>query len=234
MPRALVVVHETDPVRQRRIPGTVLPALAEQGVEAEIATFLTGGAVPDPADRDLVVLMGSAHAAYDDSLPWLAPELAFVRRAVEVGTPVLGICFGGQALARALGGTVGRAPQPERGFVDLDTLRPDVLPAGRWMEFHYDAFTLPPGAEELSRNAVALQAFALGPHLGLQFHPEITPDVFATWSESWSPEVHAAVTAGVDLDAVRAELATRADELADACRALVAGFVARADLPEAA
>ncbi|WP_433504716.1 type 1 glutamine amidotransferase [Pseudonocardia halophobica] len=234
MPRALVVVHETDPVRQRRIPGTVLPALAEQGVEAEIVTFLGGGAVPDPADRDLVVVMGSAHAAYDDELPWLAPELAFLHRAVEAGTPVLGICFGGQALARALGGTVGRTPEPERGLVDLDTRQPDVLPAGRWMEFHYDAFTLPPGAEELSRNAVALQAFALGPHLGLQFHPEITPDVFATWSEAWSPEVSAAVAAEVDLAAVRAELAARADELADACRALIAGFLARADLPTAA
>ncbi|MCE0767886.1 type 1 glutamine amidotransferase [Pseudonocardia kujensis] len=233
-PRALVVVHETDPVRQRRIPGTVLPALAEQGVEAEIATFLDGGQVPDPAERDLVVVMGSAHAAYDDTLPWLAPELAFLRRAVEVGTPVLGICFGGQALARALGGTVGRAPEPERGFVDLEALRPDVLPAGRWMEFHHDAFTLPPGAEELARNAVALQAFASGPHLGLQFHPEITPDVFAAWSGSWPPEVAVAVAAEVDLDAVRAELATRADDLADACRTVVAGFLARADLPSAA
>lgn len=233
MPSALVVVHETDPLRQRRLPGTVLPALAEQGVDVEIATFLGDGRVPDPADRDLVVVMGSAHAAYDDSLPWLAPELDFLRRAVEVGTPVLGICFGGQALARALGGTVGRAPEPERGLVDLDTLRPDVLPAGRWMEFHYDAFTLPPGAEELSRNAVALQAFALGPHLGLQFHPEITPDVFATWSESWAPDVAAAVAAEVDLDAVRAELISRADELADACRALVVGFLARADLAAA-
>ncbi|GAA2884963.1 type 1 glutamine amidotransferase [Pseudonocardia halophobica] len=234
MPRALVVVHETDPLRQRRIPGTVLPALAEQGVDAEIATFMGGGRVPDPADRDLVVVMGSAHAAYDDSLPWLAPELAFLRRAVDVGTPVLGICFGGQALARALGGTVGRAPEPERGLVDLDTLRPDVLPAGRWMEFHYDAFTLPPGAEELSRNAVALQAFALGPHLGLQFHPEITPDVFDAWFESKPSDVRAAVAAEVDLDAVRAELVTRADELADACRSLVADFLARADLPSAA
>jgi GMP synthase (glutamine-hydrolysing) len=234
MPRALVVVHETDPVRQRRIPGTVLPALAEQGVEADIATFLAGGQVPDPADRDLVVVMGSAHAAYDDALPWLAPELAFLRRAVEVGTPVLGICFGGQALARALGATVGRAPEPERGFVDLGTLRPDVLPAGRWMEFHYDAFTLPPGAEELSRNAVALQAFGFGPHLGLQFHPEITPDVFAAWFEARPPDVRAAVAAEVDLEAVRVELATRADDLADACRALIAGFLARADLPTAA
>ncbi|GAA4711603.1 type 1 glutamine amidotransferase [Pseudonocardia yuanmonensis] len=234
MPRALVVVHETDPLRQRRLPGTVLPALAEQGVETEIATFLGGGQVPDPADHDLVVVMGSAQAAYDDSLPWLALELAFLRRAVEVGTPVLGICFGGQALARVLGGTVGRAPEPERGFVDLDTLRPDVLPAGRWMEFHYDAFSLPPGAEELSRNAVALQAFAFGPHLGVQFHPEITPDVFDAWFESRPPDVRAAVAAEVDLEAVRAELASRAEELADACRTLVSVFLERADLPTAA
>ena len=136
--------------------------------------------------------MGSAHAAYDDELPWLAPELAYLRRAVDVGTPVLGICFGGQALARVLGGTVGRAPMPERGLTTVESLDPAV-PAGPWMEFHHDAFTLPPGATPLARSEAGLQAFAHGPHLGVQFHPEISPDVFAAWAESWSPADRAAV-----------------------------------------
>ncbi|GAA4538965.1 type 1 glutamine amidotransferase [Pseudonocardia xishanensis] len=218
MPRALIVVHETDPVRQRRIPGTILPALEELGFAVEIDTHYGGNTVRE--DADLVVVMGSAHAAYDDSLPWLAAELDFLRRSTA---PVLGVCFGGQALSRALGGTVARAARPERGFVDL---RGD-LPAHRWMEFHYDAFTLPPGAELVARNETGIQAFRHGPHLGLQFHPEITTDVFATWRESWSPEFAASVAAEVDVDAISAEISSRADELAAQCRALLARFCAR-------
>ena len=218
MPRALIVVHETDPVRQRRVPGTIRPALSELGFTVEIDTHLGENTVR--GDADLVVVMGSRHAAYDDTLPWLAPELDFLRRMDAAGTPVLGVCFGGQALSRALGGTVGLAPRPERGFVDLD----GDLPARRWMEFHYDAFTLPPGAELLSRNETGVQAFRSGPHLGLQFHPEITPDVFATWRESWSPEFAAAVAAEVDLDAITAEIESRTEQLAAQCRELVGRF----------
>jgi GMP synthase-like glutamine amidotransferase len=173
-------------------------------------------------DADLVVVMGSAHAAYDDSLPWLAPELEFLRRMDAQGTPVLGVCFGGQALSRALGGTVARAARPERGFVELQ----GDLPAHRWMEFHYDTFTLPPGADLVARNETGVQAFRKGPHLGLQFHPEITPDVFATWRESWPSEFAAAVAAEVDIAAISAEIETRADELAAQCRALLARFCA--------
>jgi GMP synthase (glutamine-hydrolysing) len=216
MARAQIVVHETDPVRQRRIPGTLLPALEELGFAVEIGTFVGGGEVRE--DADLVVVMGSAHAAYDDTLPWLAPELEFLRRT---GSRVLGVCFGGQALSRALGGTVSLAAHPERGFVDLD----GDLPARRWMEFHYDAFTLPPGAELLSRNETGVQAFRHGRRMGLQFHPEITPDVFETWSESWSPAFLASVEAEVDLDAVRKEIADRADELAAQCRTLLGRFL---------
>lgn len=216
MARAQIIVHETDPVRQRRVPGTLLPALEELGFSVRIGTFLDGGDVAPGAD--VVVVMGSRHAAYDDTLPWLAPELEFLR---HTDSPVFGVCFGGQALSRALGGTVTLAPRPERGFVDLD----GDLPARRWMEFHYDAFTLPPGAELVSRNETGVQAFRSGRSMGLQFHPEITPDVFETWAESWSPEFLASVEAEVDLEAVRKELATRQDELAAQCRALLSRFL---------
>ena len=54
------------------------------------------------------------------------------------------------------------------------------------MEFHDDAFTLPPGPLPLAANETGLQAFTLGPHLGVQFHPEITPAAFAAWVRSWT------------------------------------------------
>lgn len=225
MARALILVHVDDASRAHRIPGTVTPALEDRGYEVELANFVTGELPPPASDVDVLVVMGSAHAADDDELPWLAAELAYLRSAVEVGTPVFGICFGGQALARVLGGVVGRAPRPERGLTTIESLDGSV-PAGPWMEFHYDAFTLPPGATPLARTDVALQAFSHGPHLGVQFHPEIGPDVFEAWVEGWDAEAWAEVERRIDVPAIRAALAERAPACAVACRALVDRFLA--------
>jgi GMP synthase-like glutamine amidotransferase len=218
MARALVLVHSPVPEPGGRHVGTIAPALRELDYDVTIGTLIEDGdPVPEPDQLDALVIMGSAASADDDSVSWLARELAFVRRAVAVGTPVLGVCFGGQVLARVLGGTVGRAPRPERGLVTLDSADPAVLPSGTWMEFHYDAFTLPPGTVEVARNDVGVQAFTFGPHLGVQFHPEMTPDVWAAWN----------LKANIDLVALNAEVDARADTLAAGCRELVARFHAR-------
>ena len=233
MQRALVLTHAPVPGRGERNVGTVGPALREQGLDVVVGSLVAGSApVPAPAEIDVLVVLGSPEAAYDDTVPWLAGELAYLRRVLDAGTPVLGICFGAQLLARALGGTVGLAPRPERGFVTVETAAPAIVPAGPWMEFHYDAVSLPPGAVPRAPSDVGLQAFTAGPHLGVQFHPEITPDVFASWRSGWSPQTAAAVAAALDLDALVAELDDRAPACAAACRELVARFCART-LPEA-
>lgn len=226
MPRALVLVHTTAPGTGVRNAGTVLPALQEQGFAVTIGSLVEEGASV-PEAFDLLVVMGSAESVADDALPWLPRELAFLHRVLDAGTPVLGICFGGQLLARALGGTVGRAPRSERGFVDLGTTDAEVLPPGTWIEFHDDAFTLPPGATEIARNDVCVQAFTHGAHMGVQFHPEITPDVLAQWVESWGDRGRVAVEAEFDLAGLVAELDGRAADSAAACRHLVARFCAR-------
>jgi GMP synthase (glutamine-hydrolysing) len=228
--RALVLAHDAVPGRGADEAGTVDPALRRLGFAVEYATFVPGHPpVPAPTDVDAVVVLGSEAAAYDDAVPWLAAELAFLAAALAAGTPVLGICFGAQALARALGATVGRAATPERGFVALGTADPDALPAGTWMEFHDDAFTLPPGATLLAENAVGVQAFAHGPHLGVQFHPEITPRVLATWADAWAEAGElAAVDAAVGLTALAAEVARREPESVASCHRLVELFSRRA------
>ncbi|GAA3221933.1 type 1 glutamine amidotransferase [Pseudonocardia petroleophila] len=232
MSRAFVLVHTTAPGDGVRNAGTIVPALAEQGFAVTIGSLVGDGAsVPAPEGLDLLVVMGSAESVADDALPWLARELSYLHRVLDAGVPVLGICFGGQLLARALGGTVGRAVRSERGFVALGSADPDLLPPGTWIEFHDDAFTLPPGAVEIARNEVCVQAFTHGAHLGVQFHPEITPDVLAQWIESWGERGRAAVEAEFDLDGLVAELDGRAAASAAACRDLVARFCAR--LPHA-
>jgi GMP synthase-like glutamine amidotransferase len=237
MPTALVLVHDAVPGRGEREVGSVAPALTALGFDPMVTTLVDGRALPDPTAPALVVVLGSEASASDDPKvrnrpAWVAAELSWLAGAVDAGTPVLGICFGAQALARVLGGHVGRAPRPERGFVYLDTADPDALPAGRWMQFHDDAFTLPPGATELARNDVGVQAFALGPHLGVQFHPEITSEAFAAWEDAWTEDGHAdAVAAAVDLPGLRTELAARDPDTRAACRDLVARFVARVGGP---
>jgi GMP synthase-like glutamine amidotransferase len=227
--RALVLVHDPDATRWDAGIGTVGPALAALGFEVVVSTLVTGVVGPDPADVDVVVVLGAAESAYDDRVPWLAAELDLVAAAVRATIPVLGICFGAQVLARVLGGDVGRAPRSERGFVTLGSDDPELLEAGAWMEFHDDAFTLPPGGLALAANETGVQAFTLGPHLGVQFHPEITPTVFAMWEQVWTQRgIGDAMAAAVDLPALRAEIATRAPASADAGRRLVERFCARA------
>ena len=226
---ALVLVHDADRTRWEAGVGTVGPALAALGFDVAVGTLVTGTPAPDPREVDVVVVLGAAESAYDDDVPWLAAELDLVAAAVRATTPVLGICFGAQVLARALGGEVGRASRSERGFVTLGSDDLELLEPGTWMEFHDDAFTLPPGALALARNDTGVQAFTLGPHLGVQFHPEIDPAVFAAWEQVWTERgIGDAVGATVDLPALRAEIAARAPESADACRRLIARFCVRA------
>jgi GMP synthase-like glutamine amidotransferase len=109
-------------------------------------------------------------------------ELKLIGAAVEKDVPVLGLCFGGEVLSAVLGGRVERAPVPELGWREIETDDPDAVPAGPWLEWHYERFTTPPGAVEVARTADAVQAFRLGPHLGVQFHPESTVEIVAHWA----------------------------------------------------
>ena len=242
MQTALVLVHDADPSRGQRLVGTLRPALEAQGLTVVVGTAVgpSSGAeplltdLPDPATLRTLVVMGSGAAAYDDTVPWLATELAYLRRAVDAGTPVLGVCFGGQALARVLGGVVAQAPAGEHGFLDVETADPALVPAGPWFEYHGDRFTVPPGAVEVARTGRAVQAFAAGPHLGVQFHPEIDPGAFSAWEETWELTGPPPPEAAALVPELRREIAERAPEAAAACARLVEAFLARSEESRAA
>jgi GMP synthase-like glutamine amidotransferase len=138
---------------------------------------------PDLDGHDLVLLLGSEWSVYWPQVAdEVAAELALIRAAQERGIPQLGICFGNQSLAAALGGTVERGRLPEIGWYDVTTDRPDVIASGPWLQWHYDVVTVPPGAEELARSAVGPQAWRLGRSLAVQFHPEATESMLARWT----------------------------------------------------
>ncbi|MEY3473229.1 MAG: hypothetical protein RLY22_732 [Actinomycetota bacterium] len=138
---------------------------------------------PNLDQYDLIIPLGAPWGAWDDACigNWLQPELDWIRTAVETNKPVLGICFGGQLIARAMGGSVGRAPACEIGWKDVWTDRPEIVPSGPWFQFHYDRWVVPPGATEIARNPFASQAFILNKSLALQFHPELIGSALQGW-----------------------------------------------------
>ena len=141
---------------------------------------------PDPREFDALVVMGAPWGAWDDETigSWLLPEIEWLREADDLGVPVFGICFGGQLLARAHGGSVARAPRPEIGWTSIWTQEPELVGPGPWFEWHYDRWQVPPGARELARNSMASQAFVLRRNLGVQFHPELTAAGLQGWLEN--------------------------------------------------
>jgi GMP synthase-like glutamine amidotransferase len=138
---------------------------------------------PHWRDYDLIIPMGSPWGVWDDECigNWVLPEIAWIREAVEAQKPVLGICFGGQLVARAMGGSVAPGPKCEIGWTWISTEKPDLVGSGPWFQFHFDRWALPPGATELARNPVASQAFTIDKTLAVQFHPELTANALEGW-----------------------------------------------------
>jgi GMP synthase-like glutamine amidotransferase len=156
-----------------------------EGFEARRAAlavhlFPDDGPLPALDGVDHVVVLG-AISSVNDPDPWIAAELAWLRAAEAAGVPVLGICFGAQALCAALGGRVEAMARKEIGWTLVDSLDPGLIPAGPWLEFHGDRCLLPPQAAVLARNGFGVQAFRLGRHLALQFHPEVDGPQLKRW-----------------------------------------------------
>lgn len=164
--------------------------LAEQGLPFETVDGQTGALPPDTlAHHGALAILGGEMGANDD-LPMLRRAEELVRQAVRDGVPTLGHCLGGQLMARALGGTVSVATQAEIGWQAMQVL--PVAQAVAWFgpevaqtvfQWHFDRFEPPPGAITLATSpACAHQAFALGPHLAMQFHVELDSDKLERWS----------------------------------------------------
>ncbi len=176
-----------------------------------------GEAVPaDPRAFSGLVFMGGPMSVNDD-IPWIAPILKLIRDSVAADVPVLGHCLGGQLISKSLGGTVSRNPLKEIGWGDVSVVDTPVAeqwfghaaPAFTSFHWHGETFTLPPGAVRVLTNPYCEnQAFALGPHLGMQCHIEMTPEMIELWCSSGAREIErsqspavqsvAAIKAGMD------------------------------------
>lgn len=144
-----------------------------------------GEALPDPADLDAILITGSPAGVYDDT-PWMSPLMDFIRWAANAETPQIGICFGHQALAHALGAQVAKSEKGwgiGRNIYDIVTPQP-------WMgaeppktfslgASHQDqVLSLPPGAVQVARSdfcEYAALAYPTAKAISFQGHPEFSP-----------------------------------------------------------
>jgi GMP synthase-like glutamine amidotransferase len=180
---------------------------------------------PDPTGYDVIVPLGARWPVYDDALrrTWVGAEMAMLREAAAAGVALLGVCFGGQIIAQTFGGTVGRAPTPEIGWYDVTTDRPDLVSAGPWFQWHFDRWTVPPGAVEIARTASSSQAFLLDRSLALQFHPELDHALLTEWLADDRDEE--ALGFGLDHDELLARTKQFEDGAAARLQTLVDAFL---------
>jgi GMP synthase-like glutamine amidotransferase len=198
--RVVVVGHH-----EEDSAGFIGEAFRARGAELSMHLFPKDGPLPDLDGVDHVIVLGAIWSVYDESpdRAWIADELAWLRQADQAGVPVLGICFGAQALAAAFGGRVEAAPRKEVGWRLVDSYDPGLIPPGPWLEFHGDRCLPPREARVLARNDVGVQAFVVGRHLAVQFHPEPDGELLRLWLEVGGREE--AEQAGTDPDRFLAE-----------------------------
>jgi GMP synthase-like glutamine amidotransferase len=206
-------------------PGLLGEWLEREGHEYEVVPVWQTQELPDPSDRQFVVSLGAVESVTDTDPVWVPAELNFLQRAVAADVPALGLCFGGQALSSALGGGVDKLPAPRVGWTHHES-QVGWLASGPWLYYHKEALRVPPGAERLGEGDFGPAAFAIGPHVGVQFHPEATAESLDVWARS-DPELD---QAGVTVE----ELAEQSSRCAPAARQaafeLFAGWWKRAGI----
>lgn len=189
--------------------GLITEWLDEEGADVDVFRIDIEDREVDPRDYELIVPLGSEFAAYEESRPFVARSRVLLQRAVEADIPVLGVCFGGQVLASVLGGRAFRAAESEIGWIPVRTRDPELVSEGPWFQWHFDSFSVPPGATLVAETDAAPQAYVAGRHLGVQFHPEVTPEIMDGWVRTYRHELD---DEGVDPDALLEETERRAED----------------------
>jgi len=178
-------------------PGYFATYLERRLIQWQLVALDANARVPRDARAYAgLVFMGGPMSVNDD-LPWIAPAMELIRDALRKDVPVLGHCLGGQLVSKALGGSVRANPVKEIGWGEVRVADNAVarewlgeLQAFRSFHWHGETFSIPPGATRLLESAhCANQAFALGVHLGMQCHVEMTDELIRSWLESGAQEM---------------------------------------------
>jgi len=227
--RALAIVHQPDAG-----PGVFAEALAAKDVELDRWLIPDGRPPAEPASYDAVLTFGGAmHTDHETEHPWLRDEKALLADLIERRVPLLGMCLGSQLVAEAAGSDPRRASAPEIGWHEVE-LTPDgardpllggLPPRFTAFQWHSYESPLPPGATELARSPVCVQAFRLeGPAWGIQFHAEVSAEDADYWISDYRSDPDA-VRIGLDPEALRQETNAAITAWNEVGRALCERFV---------
>lgn len=200
-------------------PGYFADFLDEQKVPWHLIRIDQGDAVPaDASAYSGLVFMGGPMSVNDD-LPWISKALALIRDAHTKDIPLLGHCLGGQLIAKALGGAVTKNLVKEIGWGQVsvagnDTARAWFGDIRQFDAFHWhgETFSLPPGAVHLlSSPHCTNQAYAIGKHLGMQCHVEMTEPMIHDWCTAGAGEIAASISSPAvqSAPAMQAQLAEK-------------------------
>lgn len=186
---------------ERGKPGRLGLTLRDHAFKLDIRRLDKGDPVPPDFDGvDAVISLG-AKANLDAGHAWIEKEADFIREAHQRSLPVIGLCFGAQMIAHALGGTVAPMQRPEIGFVDVDllpTAHTDTILSGiAWkspqFQSHQQEITeLPPGAVHLARSQTCEhQAFKAGMRTyAFQYHFEADRTAIDTYIREEQTALH--------------------------------------------
>jgi GMP synthase-like glutamine amidotransferase len=203
-------------------PGYFAIFLEQHGIPWRLIAIDEGGTVPATSDGFSGLCFMGGPMSVNDPLPWIAPVCTLIRDAVTKNIPVIGHCLGGQLISKALGGEITRNPVKEIGWssagseanaITLKWLGGQADKSKTIFQWHGETFSLPANATRLLANTYcANQMFVLGPHLGMQCHIEMTPEMIATWCKQWGDETISAEdqssvqTPGIMLQEISARL----------------------------
>lgn len=188
----------------------------------------------DAGADDIVIVLGGPLGAYEDDLfPYLRDEIAFVRRRLDSGKALLGICLGAQILAAAAGAAVYPGRDKEIGWAPVTlTAAGHASPLAAIdgidvLHWHGDTFDLPDGAVRLASTGMTLnQAFSIGATvLALQFHVEVIPARIERWLAGHRVELGG--IRGLSIPALRAETARLGPAAAVAGEKMIRDALAR-------
>lgn len=178
-------------------PGYLGTFLTDQGVPWQLIRIDAGDALPQNMQAySGMVLMGGPMSV-NDALPWISPLLGLIRDADQRDIPLLGHCLGGQLISKVFGAEVSRNPVKEIGWGEVQVIQ--VAESADWFgsatgfevfHWHGETFALPVGAKLLLVSSHCRhQAYALGKHLALQCHVEMTADMVRGWCAAGMQEL---------------------------------------------